>query len=124
MSVAEAGAVRHGALVDLYSAFLTTAPVILLTIASGITFGPAPERARHRAWRIPRWQLASVVLIVFLVVGGAWLALLVLGGFAPDADWARQIVVGAGGLSLFLLMLHVLADVLRPYLKRDGTPGE
>lgn len=109
---------------DLYSAFLTTAPVILLTVVGGITFGPAPERARHRAWRIPRWQLANDVLIVFLVIGGSWLALLVLGDFAPDASWTRQVVVGAGGLTLFLLMLHVLADVVRPYLQRDETAEE
>lgn len=100
---------------DLYSAFLTTAPFILLAISGGVTFGPIPVAARHRAGRISWWWLSNDIAAVLVVVIGAVLSLLVLGRLAPDNEIVRFAVVAAGVLALFLLLLHVAGDVYRLY---------
>ncbi len=96
---------------DLYSAVLTTAPFILLAVSGGIVFGPVPTRSRHRAWRLSRWALVNDIVSVLLVVLAAGACLLVLAGWVEDSSSTRMVVVWSGGLALFMLMLHVLADV-------------
>lgn len=114
---------RHGGPVDLYSAFLTTAPFILLAISGGITFGPVPVAARHRAWRITWGWFLNDIAAVLIVVACAGLSLLVLGGLvAPDGP-ARLVIVLGGMFALFLLMLHVAGDVIRLYRQSDGNGG-
>lgn len=107
--------VHERAAVDLYSAFLTTAPFILLAVSGGVTFGPVPASGRHSVWRLPRWQLANDLTVVVIVVVGAALSLLVLGDvFEPNAVVRFSVVTG-GLLALFLLLLHAAADVIRLY---------
>lgn len=106
---------------DLYSAFLTTAPFILLAISGGVTFGPVPATARHRAWRISWWWLVNDLGAVLIVVVGAVLSLLALGGFAPVDELVRVAVVAAGVLALFLLLLHVAGDIYRLH-REAGRP--
>lgn len=103
---------------DLYSAFLTTAPFILLAISGGVTFGPIPVAARHRARRISWWWFLNDLAAVLIVVVGAVLSLLVLGGILTGEPIARFAVVWSGILALFLLLLHVAGDVYR--LHREG----
>jgi hypothetical protein len=108
--------------VDLYSAFLTTAPFILLAVSGGVTFGPMPVAGRHRVRRVSWWWLANDISAVTLVVLGAALSLLVLGAVVPASPMTRLGVVAAGLLSLFFLLLHVVGDVL--VLHRAGAdPG-
>jgi len=104
--------------VDLYSAVLTTSPIILLAVSGGIVFGPVPARSRHRVWRPSRWVLFTDVSAAFLVVGAAAVCLLVLAGWVGDNSAMRVAVVSSGGLALLLLLLHVLADIVE--LHRAG----
>lgn len=107
--------VHERAAVDLYSAFLTTAPFILLAVSGGVTFGPVPASGRHTAWRLPKWQLANDLAVVAIVVAGAAVSLLVLGGVIEPHAIVRSSVVTGGLLALFLLLLHAVADVVRMY---------
>ena len=108
--------------VDLYSSYLTTAPVILLAISRSFVFGPTPSSARHRNWRWPLWHFGVDMVTVVAVLTGAAVSLLVLGDVLPRQDTARDIVVYSGVLSLFLLFLHVGGDVLGLYIAdRDAT---
>ena len=90
---------------DLYSAFLTTAPFILLAISGGVTFGPVPAAARHRAWRISWWWLLNDLGAVLIVIVGAALSLRVLGDVVQAGPTARLAAVASGVLALFLLLL-------------------
>ncbi len=112
---------RHGGPVDLYSAFLTTAPFILLAISGGITFGPVPVAARHRVWRIAWWWFLNDIAAALIVVACAALSLLVLGGVVAPNGSARLVVVYGGMFALFLLLLHVAGDVVQ--LHRQGADG-
>jgi hypothetical protein len=105
---------------DLYSAFLTTAPFILLAISGGVTFGPMPVVARHRAWRISWWWFLNDIAAALIVVIAAVISLLVLGEVLPPNGLARLCVVTGGVLALFLLLLHVAGDVVQ--LHRHGRP--
>ena len=112
--------------VDLYSAVLTTSPIILLAVSGGIVFGPVPARSRHRAWSPSRWVLFTDVSAAFLVVGAAAVCLLVLAGWVGDSSTTRSTVVGAEGLALLLLLLHVLSDIAalhsaEPHEGKDPT---
>lgn len=101
---------------DLYSAVLTTAPFILMTITGGIVFGPAPVVARHRDWKLPKTQLAIDASGVLCVLAGALVALIVLGGvWAPTPTW-RAVTMWSGGLSLLFVTLHVLGEIGGRYL--------
>jgi uncharacterized BrkB/YihY/UPF0761 family membrane protein len=108
------------ALVDLYSAFLTTAPFILLAVSGGVTFGPVPATGRHSAWRLPKWQLANDLAVVAIVISGAAVSLLVLGDVLTPNEIVRSSVVTGGLLALFLLLLHAAADVVRMYRSPKG----
>lgn len=89
--------------VDLYSAVLTTAPFVLLTVSGGITFGPAP------VW------LANDVAAAVLVTVGAAVSLIVLGHVITDMEASRSTVIGSGALALFLLLLHVGGEIIGKY---------
>lgn len=103
----------------LYSATVTTVPIIFLALVAdrGTLFGPTSTRPGTR-----RLDLLSDVL--FLVGGIAASSMAVTGLAQVDPPDMRTPVAWFLGLAIFAAFLHVLAGALTLYGQRpvDGGP--
>jgi hypothetical protein len=119
--------------VELYSSFLKLAPLLLLKLLAKGGFGPS-EQDKDKPG--PVAFVGDVVLMV-AVVGGGFIAILVLGDVLPATATTRGVLVVAGCLSLLVLAKYQLRQIaslyrVRPRARRlvgtsDGAsdyPGE
>jgi hypothetical protein len=111
--------------VELYSAFLKLAPILLLKLIAKGGFGPS-EQSKDRQGRV---AFAGDVVLMVAVVGGGFIATFVLGDVLPATATTRGVLVVAGCLSLLVLGEYKLRQIaslyrVRPRARRPvGTSG-
>jgi hypothetical protein len=118
---------------ELYSAFLKLAPILLLKLLAKGGFGRS-KAYRDRQGRV---ALAGDVALTLAVIGGGIIAIFVLGDVLPATATTRGVLVVTGCLSLLVLAKYQLRQIaslyrVRPHARRlvgtsDGAstyPGE
>jgi hypothetical protein len=110
---------------ELYSSFLKLAPLLLLKLLAKGGFEPS-EQDQDRQGRV---ALAGDMVLIGAVVGGGFIATLVLGDVLPATATTRGVLVVAGCLSLLVLAKYQLGQIaslyrVRPHARRRvGTPS-
>jgi hypothetical protein len=110
---------------ELYSSFLKLAPLLLLKLLAKGRFGPLGQDND----RLGRVGLARDVVLVVAVVGGGFIATLVLGGALLPTATTRGVLVVVGCLSLVVLADYTLRQIaslhrVRPRARKlVGTSG-
>jgi hypothetical protein len=114
--------VKHEA---LYSAVLTTTPLLLLAMAttSGAIeiFGPTEHPRHQRLGQLNDWWADSDALLS--ITGGAMVSVLVLAGIIDDTKSWRYATAGALTLSILLVLAVAALHVKRRY-RPDSDPDE
>lgn len=110
---------------ELYSAFMKLAPLLILKLLAS---GDFRRSGRNRGGQGPAAFAGDVVLMV-AVVGGGFIAILVLGDVLSPTTTTRGVLVVAGCLSLLVLANVKLGQIASLYRSRPragvlgGTSG-
>lgn len=104
---------------ELYSAFLKLAPLLVLKLLAKGVFGPA-EQNKHRQGRL---ALVGDAVLMVAVVGGGLIATFVLGDVLPATATTRGVLVVAGSMSLLVLGEYKVRQIASLYRGRSGAPG-
>lgn len=110
---------------ELYSSFLKLAPLLLLKLLATGGFGPSGQD-RDGPGRV---AFAGDVVLTVAVVGGGFIATLVLGDVLPATSITRWVLVVVGCLSLLVLAQYMLGQIASVYRARPrpqrlvGTSG-
>ncbi len=104
---------------EFYSSFLKLAPILLLKLLAKRGFGPS-EQDKDRQGRM---AFAGDVVVIVAVVGGGFVATLVLGGVLPATATTRAVLVVAGCLSLLVLAEYMLRQIASVYRGRPHAGG-
>jgi hypothetical protein len=100
--------------VELYSAFLKLAPLILLKLLAKGGFGRSkPDRDTHG-----RVAFAGDVALTVAVVVGGFIAIFVLGDVLPATATTRGVLVVVGCLSLLVLGKYMIRQIASLYRVR------
>jgi hypothetical protein len=110
---------QEGNRVELYSSFLKLAPLLLLKLLAKGGFGPS-EQDRDRQGPV---TYAGDVVLMVAVVGGGFIAVLVLGDVLPATATTRWALVVAGCLSLLVLAKYQLGQIASLYRVRPPARG-
>lgn len=104
---------------ELYSSFLKLAPLLLLKLLAKGGFGPS-EQDQDRQGRV---AVAGDVVLAVAVVGGGFIATLVLGGLLTPSATTRVVLVVVGCLSLLVLAVYTLRQIASLYRVRPRARG-
>jgi hypothetical protein len=104
---------------ELYSSFLKLAPLLLLKLLAKGGYSSS-EQGKDRLGRV---AVAGDVLLVVAVVGGGFIATLVLGGVLSPTATTRKVLVVAGCFSLLVLAAYTLRQVASLYRIRPPARG-
>lgn len=99
---------------ELYSSFLKLAPLLLLKLLSARGLAQ-PEQDKERPVRV---SFAGDLAVIVAVVGGAFIALFVLGDVLPATATTRWLLVVGGCLSLLALGEYQVRHIVAIYRVR------
>lgn len=99
---------------ELYASFLKLAPLLLLKLLSARGLGHS-EQSKDRQARV---GFAGDVVVIVAVVGGAFIALFVLGDVLHATATTRWLLVVGGCLSLLALGEYQVRHIVSMYRVR------